>query len=1060
MLASGGLSAGTVFPEAWELDVPDGTDPASFWCAFDRSGETLHVKMDQSRRRDREGCVLKVHWKKFVPFVGTNQVWRLTCRQSASQPMGRNAPEIRLSDHGVECFRYQPTSVSVVGDRTVATYQFLPEDHVGTTWGFEPNGVFDGPMSLCEIHIPCQASGEVWLESFVPESEGPVVNCREHAMTFVPDADPYWLAWDDEGRAVYTNGILEITATKAQCYLKYGRGSPGPKPFHGPLALRLQTGGGPTGGVVCVELKNRDNGRKVKVESPWTDRTLFRFDLPASEYWQFETIRFDTKAKGPMAPFRVLALESVSREPPAAAIRLDVDTGNPLHVTVDSSLVALTLRNAAKETVAFTGMLHLTGYFGDKLDVPVKGELKGGETLRVPVDVARAQPGGAARIHGIWRVAGEVRSQGTVAYPETRFAVLNRNEVTPRLPFGKFRMGINYHMDSYKGLHRKLTLDALNACGAKLVRSAGFAASYCWRKPDKLDFSNADRQMSELKARGLSLNTDCWPNPKWMVKPEQLKLGYPGWIRVRTMPGVMGEYAEKLAAHFGTDIDYIETSNEADLWGNGAMSAEEYVEYQKEVYAGVKRGCQAIRVLTSAWAFADSSAPAVKRKGFQEAVLEKAKGFYDIHPTHQHSGFAAYENDVLSKFLPMRERLGVTVPWYANETALTSVNGAEDGVAKNVWMKILFSWAHGSTDYIWYNLRGTGWRPADPEQGYGLLTADYYPRAGYAAFSALAHVTGGLDFDGIVSERKGRHLYRFRGERAGRPVRVLAGWDGFTDPPFPIRVRTDAVRARVVDMMGNFTEAERTDGGFVFPISLNPGVLVLDGATFADPVATDADNVPPPKVDARACVAAIEGRAPDFILDRVWNVRQLYAANPETVDRTWKGPSDLSVRIWIGRTDADLRIRFEVTDDRHVQRFPSERLYLGDGLQFILEAPGQSGNFEFGLAMDGDGKPLTHTWIVPTGFEAAKVNGALRLVPSREGNRTVYDAYLPLQAIGFDAETLANGFRFNCIVYDDDGRGENRDNWIEIVPGIAGQKDYSKAPYVKILNPNRTTKSE
>ena len=101
--------------------------------------------------------------------------------------------------------------------------------------------------------------------------------------------------------------------------------------------------------------------------------------------------------------------------------------------------------------------------------------------------------------------------------------------------------------------------------------------------------------------------------------------------------------------------------------------------------------------------------------------------------------------------------------------------------------------------------------------------------------------------------------------------------------------------------------------------------------------------------------------------------------------------------------------------------------------------------------MGEDGRPLVHTWIAPTGFDAAAVARAIRLETSRKGDRTVYDARIPLAAIGFGEKTLANGFRFNAIVYDDDGLGESRDCWIEIVPGIAGKKEYSDSPFVKIV---------
>jgi hypothetical protein len=279
---------------------------------------------------------------------------------------------------------------------------------------------------------------------------------------------------------------------------------------------------------------------------------------------------------------------------------------------------------------------------------------------------------------------------------------------------------------------------------------------------------------------------------------------------------------------------------------------------------------------------------------------------------------------------------------------------------------------------------------------------------------------------------------------------VLAGWDLFTSPEFPIRIVTDAKSARVVDIMGNFYSAKKIDGGYIFPIGKNPSAILLEDATIFEVNSDDLANIPSPKTNARKVKAKIEGRMPDFVLDQVWKVRQLYAANPDTVARTWKGPKDLSARIWIERNGDDLRVRFEVRDDIHSQRVAAEKLYMNDGLQFILEAPGQSGNFEFGLARTEDGKPLTKTWIVPVGFDAEKVNGAVKLVTSRNGDITLYDATIPISAIGFTEEMITNGFRFNAIIYDDDAMGDSRDNWIEIVPGIAIGKDYTASPFVKI----------
>lgn len=1046
MLVFGALFGYIELP--WGIYVPAGEKADDFWCRSTREDNTIRITMDASKKRDRDTCHLIVKGRNKV-FEGTNKTYRLICRQSASRPLGLAAPEIRLMDSGKETFRFAGTEVAQVGDMVVATYKFNEENKVGVTWGPKVNKKFDGDVVILSIGFPCEKSGDVWVEGFEPLDGKDYVECSECVLTMKDGFDSFTTPWNITGKAVLTNNILKASWQRSPYYISYNA-FPGPKPFRGPFSISVKSKG-IFKGDVTLKLKHRDSNKYVERKVPWKEESVFEFGLSSSEYYQFENISFTPGFSKTPLEVEILSITAKTLESPASAARLDIDTSSPLHILTDlEKIPCATLFNSSKQTLDWAGHIVAINYFGDTLRIPFSGKVKSGETLRIPIDVRKALPDGAVRARGIWRVAARISSGGFTDFKETRFAVLNKNEITPRLEFGTFRMGINYHFARFTQGHKNLTLDALNACGAKLVRSGGFAADYCWKSPDQEpDFSGAGKLMSMLKERGLSLNSSIWPNPKWMA-PTNVQHSYKLWIRTRTKPGMMGEYAEKLARHFGSDIDYLETSNEADLWDTNTITASEYVDYQKEAYEGIKRGCPLIKVLPSAFAAADSSNAQVRRKGYQETILKEAKGYYDIHPVHMHSPFSLFEGDVLSKFFPMRRALGVDVPWYANETALTSVNGAEDIVAKNVWMKILFALAHGSTDYIWYNLKGTGWKPSDPEQGYGLLTADYYPRSGYAAFSSLAHIITGFKFNSILCEKKGRHFYSLKGLRNGKSSFVLAGWDLFTDPEFPIRIKTDAKEASVVDIMGNFYSAQKTDGGYVFPIGKNPSAILLEDATVFEVDSADIDNVPPPKINARKVKAEIEGRMPDFVLDEVWKVRELYAANPDTVERTWKGAKDLSAKIWIGRSCDELRFRFEVRDDVHSQRSPAEKLYMNDGLQFILEAPGQSGNFEFGLARTEDGKPLTKTWIVPVGFNAETVNRSLKLITSRNADTTLYDACIPMSAIGFTEETVTNGFRFNAIIYDDDGMGNSRDGWIEIAPGIAMGKDYTSAPFVKI----------
>ena len=510
----------------------------------------------------------------------------------------------------------------------------------------------------------------------------------------------------------------------------------------------------------------------------------------------------------------------------AATWTLSVDTGSPLHVTTDPVAVRPRVEVRCADGVAppkvACGTLRVENYFGDRLELPLAVTNGMGSAV---LDLRRAAyPDGVApRLRGTWTVTADMSGSSSVS---TQFAVLNEHLRTPRLKPPKFRLGINYHVTWYGARDRALTLDALAACGCKLVRCGGFACNVTW--PEKgmsaPDFTRADEIMALLKDRGLSVSTSCWPFPDWALTHPDL----PYQQRIRTPPkaGVARTYCRLLAARYGADIDYLETSNEADLWETNLFTAAEYIPYQRECYEGVKAGSADIRVLTSAFAVADSSEPQVRKKGFQETVLEKAKGFYDVHPVHLHVAFGGFVSALVSKFFPMRRRLDVSVPWYANESSLTGVGGNEKAVAVNVWQKIAFSWAHGSTDYIWYNLRATGERPDDPEQWYGLMSRDYHPRAGFAAFSALAHLLTGADFVRIVCETRGRCLYLFR---RGRDL-VLVGWSSATEPACPIRVKTDAVRACAVDLMGNETEVPVTGGEADFRFSQLPSALVLERA--------------------------------------------------------------------------------------------------------------------------------------------------------------------------------------------------------------------------------------
>ena len=161
--------------------------------------------------------------------------------------------------------------------------------------------------------------------------------------------------------------------------------------------------------------------------------------------------------------------------------------------------------------------------------------------------------------------------------------------------------------------------------------------------------------------------------------------------------------------------------------------------------------------------------------------------------------------------------------------------------------------------YDVWALRATGWRDGE-EPGYGLLTADLHPRAGYAAFAALTAIFSGLDADGRLISEHPRHLYRFKGAKPGFRGLVLAGWNWHRTERTPVRIRTDAARAELSDHMGNRVPVRIAGGVVEFPLSPTPRALILHAATEADLAAEDLTS----SVDS----AEIWRRALEFYRDR------------------------------------------------------------------------------------------------------------------------------------------------------------------------------------------------
>ena len=187
---------------------------------------------------------------------------------------------------------------------------------------------------------------------------------------------------------------------------------------------------------------------------------------------------------------------------------------------------------------------------------------------------------------------------------------------------------------------------------------------------------------------------------------------------------------------------------------------------------------------------------------------------------------------------------------------------------------------------------------------------------------------------------------------------------------------------------------------------------------------------------------------PDFELKDASRLTMLAPNDPARSHLFWKGPEDLSGKVYLTRSRDSLKLRVEVTDDRHCQPFSGEESWKGDSVQLALRIPGQAGSWEIGFFRRGDGGNGCFVWNAPAGFDVRRVTERFRLETGRdeERKRTLYEAVIPFAAVGLTEEAAGRGFRFNLLINDNDG--EMRESFIAVAPGLGDSKNTDFFPVV------------
>ena len=836
----------------------------------------------------------------------------------------------------------------------------------------------------------------------------PLISFEDEIPAFRRGVDAWRIGGGLHGKWI-SSGLVVAVPGRSGFAMKYDR-YPGMKPFRGAdeivLKLKSDARGKATAELAVFEFPA--NGKEpIKFYAPVSGATRFKTGLDPAKKYQIASVAIRRESEDG-SPWKVafLSLRGVFNAAKAEALHVEAATGNPLHIVREGQgeRPVLAIRNAAQERIAARGTLKVEGFGGGAFDLPVDVDLDAGETIEIPVWDGRAtcpqaadgalgitRPTKNCAAKGVWKIRGSlVADDGSVAPVDTRFAVMDFHGVTPKQPRGTFRLGVHWHFPRFTVADRSLAAAAMVACGAKLTR-ADFAnmASIQPTGPDSWDFARTDELLEMLETNGLAVDAIIFRTPRWAATPPPTNSAWAANAVWPPITGTFGAFCERLAARYGTHIDYYEIGNEWDLRFGGTY--DEAVAVQREAYLGLKKGCPDVCVIPNGWAAA-GDIPRLDGRGrtrIHEYFLKNARDYFDVDTIHGHGAFPRYVNMISKKLFPLRERTGAAdKPWFSNESALTSRRG-ERAAAIAVWKKILWAWAHGSVDYVWYNLRATGWNPNNPEHGYGLVTADFFPRDSYVAFAALSSTVGGGEFRRAILDTDTRFAFEFR---RGSDL-VLTAWDETDPADGKVSVKTDAKRAWRVDLVGNRTAVPVEDGWTSLAMAFEPSALVLEGATFASADVGFA-CAQGERGEARAVVIPPDapGRAPDFVLEMPRQVHDFFEGIPTERERLWKGPKDNSAKVWLAMEERGLRIRVEVEDDAH--REPPEGTARNEGDCVEVAVADLGGNMQRRFL-------LAHA--------------------ERTGTTTRYDALVPYDAASwFTAKALEAGVRFNLVVNDSD----------------------------------------
>lgn len=762
----------------------------------------------------------------------------LTVMVSTPQPRAISGLSLRLIDVDGEVFQIKSKwEIPDAGWHPVS-FRLTPEN-AKESWGGKKNGVVDLPARFTGFAMGFTAAatspGEIYFDDLVVTTPGRRVETTRPLWRF--DAAERWRVHANPAARLTPEAggfVLEVPPLAKDTGMPLveggfdvkALGNPGAISLNAELlsgtgarfSLRLRDAMGEIHPLSAKELRPGRNTLVWRIPEDlrrptWGQKTNGLLDAPCYAHELFFH-------QAPAAQTTRVRLESASVDetmPLLEAVKIEVETGNPIHV----------LKVGEERTLA----IRLSSLANEPATLDVRGEMEDWGGRRIPLDQRVTLPkGGSAALAlprlpdtlGIWWIRAVLSDPTGGGELEARSSICRMVPAgpTPGRADG-FLFSICTHTDRWAVAEQEKEVLAAALCGAKVMRT-GVGWSGLQPKPDQWNWEPMDRLVKLYGDGGMELQYMLFSCPRWAAAPQwQASANWLDWDRHMPPIDAWKAYCTAMVKRYGDRIRYWEVWNEPDIsFWRGTL--DEYLDLLKGAHEAIKAVSPAARVMTGGFAIYD------RNPSFIEAVVDRGQAWFDIFAYHRHGGFEPFRIEVDGPIAAMRKRLKPGIPIYFNETAVSSVEGGERAQAETLFKKLTFAWSRGSIGYTWYDLRNDGWDPKDYEHNYGMLTHDFHPKAVYPVYNTLATVLRGMKHARNFELGSGRYAFAWTGANE----EAIATWsEPVAGPARHYLLSTDAKSAATVDLMGNRAEAAVLPGGRVVLVNTAaPAFLVLSGA--------------------------------------------------------------------------------------------------------------------------------------------------------------------------------------------------------------------------------------